>query len=80
MQKQTTLKQNSINFYFLQLLLTLETNKQRDRTHLKSIQFIFIHPITDRSYSDIQQVPRRHYNNNSPSPRRRPFMGTPTRV
>lgn len=34
----------------------------------------------DRSYSDIQQVPRRHYNNNSPSPRRRPFMGTPTRV
>lgn len=46
----------------------------------KNLPFNFIHPITDRSYSDIQQVPRRHYNNNSPSPRRRPFMGTPTRV
>lgn len=35
----------------------------------------------DRSYSDCQQLPRRQWTNNTPSPKRIPFLGTPpTRV
>lgn len=50
--------------------------KKKTETEKKNCLISF----TDRSFSDIQQIPRRHYNNNSPSPRRRPFIGTPTRV
>lgn len=35
----------------------------------------------DRSYSDCQQVPRRQWTSNTPSPKRIPYLGTPpTRV
>lgn len=63
----------SISIFFLFLLIC--------------IFFCFVlhfHFYTDRSYSDIQQIPRRHHygsNNVSPSPvRRRPLVATPTRV
>lgn len=57
--------------YYFYIEISNEKRKQKKR---------FFNAFTDRSFSDIQQIPRRHYNNNSPSPRRRPFIGTPTRV